>query len=771
MNRGIGEVNGDPDGGSSVSAALEYRAKGFRVLPVPYRSKACPTKGWPNLLIESAEIPAAFSDPCNVGVILGGSGYTDVDVDSELAVPFLHWLPSTGAVWGRASRPRSHYLYQGARKSQSLKNSAGVILEIRSQGCYAVVPPSVHPSGEPYVWEQCGEPGDGTDLEERTKLIAIASTLLLHWQPGRRHAIALAGGGLLLSNRWTRDDVVGLMAEVATAAGDREVEDRKLAVLTSADRIASGQPVSGIAALAELMPKEDAQKLAAWAGVDGLDLGDLASTAKSVREKRRVARAIRQDLESRGVFYRTHGDGELLFFHKPEHELYPLGSSRLRALCSHLYGINGKEPIWSYLEEELRAHCLRSGDAAEFFRFARYQAGKLYIHAGGHAVFRLDGKSIATIDNGDEGVLFEPDPMLESIEPMYEFQGNPVREYLVRVANAVDPDRLLLYEIFIYSVFFESLLPTKPIVLFTGPKGSGKTSAGRALKRALFGPRASVDTGMASKEDAFWAGVCHGSLICMDNVDSLVTWLADALAVVATGGKFKRRKLYETNTLIEYVPRCFVMITSRNPQSFTRDDVVDRLLLIEVERRQDFVPESALLAALDEQRGHIWGQLLLTLNQMVGELQKPVAPSPLQHRLADWARLAIRFAPILGIENVEEKLKVLESSKVQFALDDSPLVQGLEEWIGSNPQPDFISTGDLYQAIVALQEGKGKKFPLKSARVFGTQLKNLKPELSTRYNIEEKPGPSNKRLFRFSTKTQSTATASKEKTEELAAQL
>lgn len=501
------------------------------------------------------------------------------------------------------------------------------------------------------------------------------------------------------------------------------------------------------------------------------DLGKLAGKAKSVTEKRDLAKDIRKDLGTRGLYYRVHGEGSLFFFHKLERELYQIGSRKFRALCSAIYGINGKEPICAYLDEELQNHCIRAGLEVEVFRFARYQGGKLYVHAGGHRVFRLDGKSIDSIDNGDDGVLFHADSSLELIEPNFEVQGNPVRDYLVTVANAVDPDRLLLYEIYIYSLFFETLLPTKPIVLFTGPKGSGKTSAGRALKRVLFGPRASVDTGMASKEDAFWAGVCHASLICMDNVDSLVTWLADAIAVVATGGKFKRRKLYETNTVVEYVPRCFVMITSRNPQSFTRDDVVDRLLLIEVERRNDFVPESKLLERLDDHRELIWGQLLQTLNLMVKELQKPVGAPPLEHRLADWARLAIRFGPILGIQKVEEKLKALESSKVQFALDDSPLVQALEEWVAANPQHEFTASGDLFQAITGMYEAKGQKFALKSARVFGMQLKNLKPELSTRYQIEEKPGPNNKKLFRFSKKVEHAGVPSKEKLGELELQL
>ena len=326
----------------------------------------------------------------------------------------------------------------------------------------------------------------------------------------------------------------------------------------------------------------------------------------------------------------------------------------------------------------------------------------------------------------------------------------------MKVANAVDLDRLALYEINIYTLFFESILPTKPIVLFTGPKGSGKTSAGRALKRALYGPNTNVDTGLTGKEDAFWAAICHNYLLCIDNVDTLVTWLADALAVVATGGVFKRRKFYETNTLVEYVPRCFTMITSRNPQSFTRDDVVDCLLLVEVERRSDFIPESQLLAELDKQRNQIWGELLTNLNKMISELAKPLEKEPLSHRLADWARLVILFAPLLGIKNIKDKLKQMEKSKVGFALEDQPLAQGLDEWITNNPDHDFITTGELFQQICTMYEAKGQKFDIKTSNIFGSYLKNLKPELETLFKISDKAGSNNKKLFKFTKITTAT---------------
>ncbi len=509
-------------------------------------------------------------------------------------------------------------------------------------------------------------------------------------------------------------------------------------------------PVAAPAKLKLITGDQPSMAASTETGAEAIALGVRASKAKSVEAKRQISTDIRKDLQQRGTFYRTQEVGDLLFFHKAERGLYQISAREFQALCADLYGINGKEPVWSYVEANIQDYCLRYGEPTEFFQFARYQGGKLYINAGGQRVFRLDGLTVDTIDNGDDGILFRSDPSLAPIEPDYKFTGSPVRDLLVNVANANSNGVLDLYHIYIYTLFFESILPTKPIVLFTGPKRGGKTSAARALKRALLGPSANVDAGMASKEDAFWAGICHSSVVCIDNVDTLVPWLADALAVVATGGKYKRRKLYETNTLVEYTPRCFPIVTSRNPQSFTRDDIVDRLLLIEVERRKTFVPEAELLAQLDEHRGQIWGELLTNLNKMVSELKKPSNTTPVKHRLADWARLAVRFSPVLGIANVEQKLDEMDASKVQFALDGQPLVEALEMWVGAHPDHDFIASGKLYAAICTMYDDMGLKFALKSARVFGMQLKNLRPELESRYTIEEKPGSNNTKLFRFS---------------------
>lgn len=470
-----------------------------------------------------------------------------------------------------------------------------------------------------------------------------------------------------------------------------------------------------------------------------------------------LSNLIRDDLCGKGKFYHVKDTHDLYYFYNPEKKLYLIGSMEFRALCNELYIINGTEQVWSFFEEEMITYCHRNGQPTEIFQLSRFQNGKLYIHFGGHSVFRLDGEQIESINNGDDGVLFIQDEKMEPVEPKYEYEGSPVRELLVDIVNVADDGDSEncrdLYHAFIYSIFLESILPTKPIVLFHGVKGSGKTSAGRALKRTLFGVSGQVDTGLTDKEDAFWAGICNSYLLCIDNVDTLVRWLADALAVVSTGGTLKRRKLYETNTLVEYTPRCFVMLTSRNPSSFRRDDVIDRLLLIEVERRQKFKEESVLLEELDLKRGEIIGELLTKLNQIVFVLNKNEKGPVLPFRLADWASLVIKMSPILGIENPMKKLQALEISKQDFALEENLIVSALDEMISGDDVFGPFSSGDLFKKVLTHYDNSGIKFWIREPRMFGSELKNLIPALEKIYNITIEKGPSNTKIYSFIRKT------------------
>src|SRR5687767_11769225 len=99
-----------------LDTALDHIRHGRAPVPVAHGAKNPTLKAWQTLRITEATAPEHFNgEPQNVGVILGpaSGGLTDIDLDCNEAVaaaPYL--LPRTSAIFGRASRRSSHWIYR-----------------------------------------------------------------------------------------------------------------------------------------------------------------------------------------------------------------------------------------------------------------------------------------------------------------------------------------------------------------------------------------------------------------------------------------------------------------------------------------------------------------------------------------------------------------------------------------------------------------------------------------------------------------------------------
>jgi hypothetical protein len=175
---------------SALEIARDYVGRGWNPVPVRFRSKIPLGDEWEKRVIDLSNSASYFNNgPLNIGVLLGATskGLTDVDLDCAEAVaiaPYL--LPPTAAVFGRASKPMSHWLYHTDLASQIDKAElkfAGpdqkTLLELRigggGKGAQTVFPGSTHECGEPIAWkEPAGEPAkvDGNLLQRRVQLSA-----------------------------------------------------------------------------------------------------------------------------------------------------------------------------------------------------------------------------------------------------------------------------------------------------------------------------------------------------------------------------------------------------------------------------------------------------------------------------------------------------------------------------------------------------------------------------------------------------------------------
>ena len=113
----------------ALDNAKGYLGRGWQPVPVPLEEKGPKQKDWQNLAITPANAADYFEQNQNIGLQLGArsGGLTDVDIDCPEALALADtFLPATSAIFGRASKPRSHWLYitdlHGSEKKAVIRN-------------------------------------------------------------------------------------------------------------------------------------------------------------------------------------------------------------------------------------------------------------------------------------------------------------------------------------------------------------------------------------------------------------------------------------------------------------------------------------------------------------------------------------------------------------------------------------------------------------------------------------------------------------------------
>lgn len=181
----------------ALAYALRYAELGWPVFPCPPREKRPATSnGHLDATTDPEQIQnwwAAMPD-ANVAIALP-EDVVVVDIDDPGTLELMHHLdrdlPAT--VTSQTARGR-HYWYghgvEGAKATIRLPELPDV--DIKGLGGYVLVPPSVHPSGEPYTWE----------VPPRPEHLALAPDWLVEaLRDSSRPGVLLAEGGRVLRSK------------------------------------------------------------------------------------------------------------------------------------------------------------------------------------------------------------------------------------------------------------------------------------------------------------------------------------------------------------------------------------------------------------------------------------------------------------------------------------------------------------------------------------------------------------------------------------------
>lgn len=487
----------------------------------------------------------------------------------------------------------------------------------------------------------------------------------------------------------------------------------------------------------------------------------MQSGNKGLILKEKVVELIKDVIDESGKIYKSNCK-YYLFLKDEKHLITLTDDSREFKNLLTKWGVNASETLFKYVKEELYVHCAEQAVNVDIHKFAYFDSENyvLYIYNASNAIFKITENSVTTIENGDEGVLFEELNDYTSFKLVDFDKGkNYLSEYLIKNLSLETDEYNInvfkLVEIWFYSLFFESIMPTKPIFVLIGEKGSGKTSFLRRAGQILMGEKFDV-TSISSDYKNLTTLVTNNYFVVIDNLDSPTTQINDALARISTGQVIKIRDYYTTNQQVDFEAKCFVALTSRKPH-FTRDDVADRLLCVFLRRFEFFESENKLKSSTTKKRDEIMSYVISHLQIILGSLKNNKDKNfKTNFRMADFAEFAFKIA-----QNKEETKELeaifssLSKQQRDFAVKDDIIYILLKEIVGEkhNQNKQFSSQG-LFKEFqdTAANLGLDKLFNklyLQPVSVT-THLAQIKNNISDEIIMNRKRGHGNNYYYWFS---------------------
>ncbi len=266
--KGVARVN-------SQQVARDWLDLGIKPVPIRPRMKKPRGDSWQKLRLTKATIPDYFQENDNVGGLWGKpSGWViDVDLDDEHAADVAEFLLPRTVVYGRKSRPETHFLYicKGVKTHKWKGPNKEMLVEIRSTGSQSVLPPSVHPDKERYHVD------DWNDEEftaiPRLKLmryideVSAGALFARHYpEDGSRHDYVHAMTGALLWSKVKPEDVRRIAKAIVYAVqhDDDDPKQRLRTIENTIEHHRKGNRIAGWPMLRDWIPNKDIQLMRRW---------------------------------------------------------------------------------------------------------------------------------------------------------------------------------------------------------------------------------------------------------------------------------------------------------------------------------------------------------------------------------------------------------------------------------------------------------------------------------------------------------------------------
>lgn len=260
-----------------LESAYEYYNLNWNLLPIKQKSKIPDISSWKELQsrkISKNEIEEWFGNghDRNIALVCGEiSGVVCLDIDGQEGVDFLKDKEIPLCPTYKSSRGFKYlFKYPEGLKVQT-RPSIFPQIDFLSDGHYVLLPPSLHPTGTKYEWENGKSHHDlilpdvcqwllkevtidkqkVTNNLKYANIEAISKAIKPYWKPGQRDTITFALAGMLVKGNWPMAAAQQLISSICQ--GDEELDKRLHVLKETYNNFHAGKEIQGASGLENVL--------------------------------------------------------------------------------------------------------------------------------------------------------------------------------------------------------------------------------------------------------------------------------------------------------------------------------------------------------------------------------------------------------------------------------------------------------------------------------------------------------------------------------------
>jgi hypothetical protein len=657
----------------------QYLLKGLSVIPVKGKK---PLVAWTEFqkrrATENDLQKWSHLNPTGIGLITGSiSGVMALDIDipnfdlNSLDLPITP-ISKTGKGY--------HVLFEYP-KDRTINNSAGFLpnMDIRGEGGYIVIPPSIHENGNQYEWI--------TSLDD-VPLAAPPQWLLDAIEKGQGQKLGLDDSVECGVVKGHRNDAAaryigGILAMTPTQKWESDAWPKMQAWNQKNSPPLSERELRGV--FDSISHRESYQRLSQETPTFPEEAPGETTSKSYLKQEKKGSQGpeILQMLEEENIklFTDQMGEAYTLLTTKGKTSITPLNSKKFEKWLQHFYcGKTGKlvgtdviKKVSSYLSAK-----------ADYESPQSKLHNRIAKHDGSFWYDLKEGKGVK-IDEGSWRVI-EKLPVLFRDYSHQKKQALPCASdgdinRIFKYVRIKDKDEQGLYATWLVACFVPGI--PHPVLNVFGEKGAAKSSSMRATKEIIDPSRLPLLTLMKDQKELVQQ-LSHHYAPFFDNVRKIKDCMSDLFCGAVTGTGTSKRRLYtDDDTVIYSFQRC-IGFNGINNVAYA-SDLLDRSLQIQLSRipKYERKTEEELKAEFLQDKPFILGGIFdalakaRTIYPSVKLTEKP--------RMADFAKWGYAIAEATGFGG-EDFLSAYEQNmnvQNEELLESDPVAQALESLMES----------------------------------------------------------------------------------------